>query len=87
MATLRTSAAQEKLRAARDARYRANVECAITQVRRIVVLVAVVVTLASMHTGTLACSVGSVWGAREIMLRPCDHARGAAAGNERAPTR
>ncbi len=87
MATLRTRAAQEELRAARDARYRANVECAITQVRRIIVLVVAVVTLASMHEGALVCSVGPVWGARDVLPRPCAHTRAGAASYERAHTR
>jgi hypothetical protein len=87
VATLRTRAAQEELRAARDARYRANVECAITQVRRIIVLVMTVVTLASLHEGALACSVGPVWGARDVLLGPCVHTRAGAASYEPAHTR
>ena len=75
MATLRTRAAQEELRAARDARYRANVECAITQLRRVIVLVMAVVTLASMREGQLACSVGPARGARDVLHGPCVLAR------------
>jgi hypothetical protein len=54
--TQRTS---EEVRAARDARYRTNIEFAITQVRRIVVLVLLATATTTTDVKRLACEVGA----------------------------
>lgn len=79
MAAPKMLLAREELRAARDARYRMNVEFAITQTRRIVVLVLLATAMTTDAKG-LACEVGPAWGVRDELIGSCADPPSAAAG-------
>lgn len=72
MSTTEARMADEQLRAARDERYRTNVEFLITQARRLVTLIALVWVVTSGDVRSAACEGGPAWGARDAIVGACD---------------